>query len=116
MVLIEAEANYFLNKPVDAQAALVKLNNTSGRDAAYVCLKTGDALFNEIVLYRELELWGEGFNWHDYKRWKKDIVRKGFAEGGNVHAATALTIKATDSNWTWSIPETETQYNSEIEH
>lgn len=116
MVLIEAEANYFLNKPVDAQAALVKLNKTSGRDAAYVCLKTGDALFNEIVLYRELELWGEGFNWHDYKRWKKDIVRKGFAEGGNVHAATALTIKATDSNWTWSIPETETQYNSEIEH
>ncbi|MBO4340825.1 MAG: RagB/SusD family nutrient uptake outer membrane protein [Bacteroidales bacterium] len=116
MVLIEAEANYFLNKPADAQAALVKLNKESGRDASYACTKTGDALFNEIVLYRELELWGEGFNWHDYKRWKKDIVRKSFAAGGNFHTATAVTIKATDSNWTWSIPETETQYNSEVEH
>lgn len=116
MVLIEAEANYFLNKPADAQAALIKLNKTSGRDASYTCTKTGDDLFNEIVLYREIELWGEGFNWHDYKRWKKDIVRKGFNNNGIVHAATATTIKATDSSWTWSIPETETQYNSEVEH
>ena len=116
MVLIEAEANYFLNKAADAQAALVKLNATSGRDASYTCTKTGTDLFEEIVLYRELELWGEGHNWSDYKRWKRDIKRVSFADGGLCHVATAKTIKATDSNWTWSIPETETQYNTEVEH
>lgn len=116
MVLIEAEANYFLNNEAAAQAALVKLNATSGRQPGYTCTKSGNDLFDEIVLYREIELWGEGFNWHDYKRWKKDIVRQGFGKGGYVHVATATTIKATDSSWTWSIPETETQYNMEVEH
>ena len=58
MVLIEAEANYFLNNEAAAQAALVELNATSGRNAEYTCTKTGDALWNEIMDYRELELWG----------------------------------------------------------
>lgn len=116
MVLIEAEANYFLQNESAAQAALVKLNASSGRDPQYSCDKVGSELFEEIVLYRELELWGEGFNWHDYKRWNRDIVRVGFGKGGYVHVATATTIKASDSSWTWSIPETETQYNTEVDH
>lgn len=115
MVLIEAEANYFLHQEAAAQTALEKLTKDTGRDATYVCNKTGAALFDEIVLYREIELWGEGFNWHDYKRWKKDITRVSFANGGYCHTATAKTILATESDWTWSIPETETLYNSEIE-
>lgn len=40
MVLIEAEANYFLNNEAAAQAALVELNATSGRNAEYTCTKT----------------------------------------------------------------------------
>lgn len=115
MVLIEAEANYFLGKEADAQAALVELNATSGRNSEYTCTKTGDDLFQEIVDYRELELWGEGFNWYDMKRWKKDIVRKSIAEGGNCYVSTAVTIAADGSDWTWDIPDTETLYNSEIE-
>ncbi len=116
MVLIEAEANYFLGKTEAAQASLVELNATSGRNPEYTCTKTGDDLFQEIVDYRELELWGEGFNWYDVKRWNKDIVRKSFEEGGNCHAATAVTIKASDKScWIWSIPDTETLYNDEIE-
>ena len=114
MVLIEAEASYFLKDEPAAQAALVRLNATSQRNPSYTCDKTGDALFQEIVDYRELELWGEGFNWFDIKRWKRDIVRKSFEQGGNCHLATATTIKATDSDWTWAIPETETDYNTDI--
>lgn len=114
MVLIEAEANYFLGNTSAAQASLVELNATSGRNPDYTCTKTGSDLFQEIVDYRELELWGEGFNWYDCKRWNKDIVRKSFAEGGNCHVATATTVSASGSTWTWSIPETETDYNSEI--
>lgn len=65
--------------------------------------------------YRELELWGEGFNWYDIKRWNRDITRKSFSEGGNCHDATATTITASSSDWTWDIPETETDYNTEID-
>lgn len=114
MILIEAEANYFLGNVTAAQNALIELNATSGRNPEYTCNKTGEDLFQEIVDYRELELWGEGFNWYDIKRWKRDIKRLSFAEGGNCHLATATTISATSSDWTWSIPETETDYNSEI--
>lgn len=92
MVLIEAEANYFLNNEPDAQAALIELNATSGRNPEYTCTKTGEALWNEIMDYRELELWGEGFAWSDYKRWNRSVVRKGFADGGNAHISIAKTI------------------------
>lgn len=115
MVLIEAEANYFLNNEADARAALVELNATSGRNPEYTCDKTGDALWNEIMDYRELELWGEGFAWSDYKRWNRDVVRHGFTEGGNAHVSVAKTIPANSANkWTWDVPLNETDYNDEL--
>lgn len=110
MYLIEAEANYFLGETAKAQAALVALNATSGRDPSYTCTKTGTALFDEIVLYRELELWGEGSNWNDYKRWKKDVVRVPITSGGICHSAYG-NITAASSDWCWAIPEVETLYN-----
>ena len=112
MVLIEAEANYFLGNTADAQAALVKLNATTGRNASYTCTKTGTDLFNEIKDYREVELWGEGFAWSDYKRWNIPVVRHSFAEGGNAHPAVAKTIAVDYGNkWTWVIPQNEIDYN-----
>jgi hypothetical protein len=115
MLLIEAEANYKLGKTADAQAALIRLNKTSGRDPQYTCDKTGDALFSEIKDYRKLELFGEGFNWSDLKRWKDSVVRTTFANGGNCHASTAITIAPTDVNeWTWEVPLAETDYNDAL--
>lgn len=115
MVLVEAEANYFLNDETAARAALVELNATSGRNAEYTCDKSGEALWNEIMDYRELELWGEGFAWSDYKRWNRDIVRHSFAEGGNAHISVAKTIPASGVNkWTWDVPLNETDYNDEL--
>lgn len=115
MVLIEAEANYFLNNEEGARAALIELNKTTGRNPEYSCSKTGDDLWNEIMDYRELELWGEGFAWSDYKRWNRDVVRHGFDEGGNAHISIATTIPASGANkWTWDIPLNETDYNEEL--
>lgn len=115
MVLVEAEANYFLNDETAARAALVELNATSGRNPEYTCDKSGEALWNEIMDYRELELWGEGFAWSDYKRWNRDIVRHSFAEGGNAHISVARTIPASGANkWTWDVPLNETDYNDEL--
>lgn len=114
MVLIEAEANYFLHHEAEAQAALVELNATSGRNPEYTCTKTGEELLSEIQDYRCLELWGEGFEWSDFKRWNKAVVRKSFAEGGNAHQSVAITINPEDGNkWTWGVPLNETDYNAD---
>lgn len=114
MVLIEAEANYFLHHEAEAQAALVELNATSGRNPEYTCTKTGEELLSEIQDYRCLELWGEGFEWSDFKRWNKAVVRHSFAQGGNAHASVAITINPEDGNkWTWDVPLNETDYNAD---
>lgn len=90
--MVVDEANYFLKNEAAAQAALVELNATSGRDKDYTCTKTGDDLWKEIRNYRALELWGEGFGFSDYKRWNMDINRTGLDKGGSAAAAIAVEI------------------------
>lgn len=115
MLLIEAEANYFLNKPEQAQKALIVLNKDSGRDVDYTCVKEGEELLKEIKRYRALELWGEGFDWFDMKRWNDPINRKTYADGGNFTNQTAFTMPVDGNNrWTWSVPALETDYNDGI--
>lgn len=114
MVLIEAEANYFLNNGPDAQKNLIELNKTSLRDPSYTCDKTGNDLLKEIKTYRRLELFGEGFSWFDCKRWGDNVVRNGFDKNGNYYSAVAGTYGDLDAFWKWSIPKRETDYNSAI--
>ncbi len=116
MILIEAEAKYFQNKPAsEIQALLTQLNRTSGRDPDYTATKTGEDLWNEIKLYRSIELWGEGFDWFDLKRWGVTLQRTATDQGGSFPAALAVTIKPEDRNkWTWLIPNKEFDYNSSI--
>ena len=115
MYLIEAEAKYFgANEPA-AQQALITLNKDSGRDPSYTCVKTGMALLDEIKTYRAIELWGEGFDWFDLKRWGDNVNRKLYANGGNFITTLDVTITPTEkNNWVWKIPEKETDYNKLI--
>lgn len=114
MVLIEAEANYYLGNETAAQDALNKLNVETGR-TTYNCTTTGEALIKDIRNYRELELWGEGFGFSDYKRWKLPINRKSLKDGGSVHQAIAVKIDVDANNgWTYVYPEKETLYNGAI--
>ena len=115
MYLIEAEAKYFLKDEAGAKAALETLNKTSKRDPSYSCTKTGTALLNEIKNYRALELWGEGFDWFDMKRWGDTIDRKTSDNGGNFISDLAVNIKPEEKNkWTWKIPTKETDFNGDI--
>jgi hypothetical protein len=113
MVLIEAEAKFFQgNKETEVRQLLETLTKTSGRDAAYSCTKSGTDLLNEIKLYRAIELWGEGFDWFDLKRWGDGVSRKSTTEGGNFITALAVSFGPDGKNgWTWMIPERETNYN-----
>lgn len=115
MYLIEAEANYFLKNEKAAQASLNTLTRDSGRDKEYNCSATGTALLDEIKLYRKIELFGEGFNWFDLKRWGDSLNRTSTEKGGNYITALAVSYSPQDrNNWTWVIPSKETDYNKLI--
>lgn len=115
MYLIEAEAKYFLSDEPGARLALTTLNNTSGRDPSYTTANTGVTLLNEIKMYRAIELWGEGFDWFDMKRWGDSIDRKTFADGSNFIVDFTGVIGPNEKNkWTWMIPLKETDYNKLI--
>lgn len=114
MYFIEAEAEYKLGNESKAISALEEVNKK--RDEAYSCTKSGEALFSEIQSYKGLELWGEGFDWFDMKRWNKDISRLEGGKGGNYPASLAKGFKANDSHkWTWVTPSKEVDYRTELE-
>lgn len=115
MYLLEAEADYFLNDEKGAQKALVTLTRDSGRDPEYTCNKKGEELFAEIKKYRAIELWGEGHEWFDLKRWGATIDRKTYKDGGNFLSVLAVKILPGDNNkWTWRLPLKETDFNDGI--
>ena len=111
MYYIEAEADCHLNKEGEAQQLLYDANKE--RDPQYQkSTKTGDALLTEIKLYRRFDLWGEGYDWFDHKRWGATITRHSWDNGGSFLKAYEATIGPSDgNNWTWVIPERETEYN-----
>ena len=111
MILSEAEALCHLGgQDAKVQSLLNELNKNL--DPSYKCTKTGADLLTEVKLYRRIDLWGEGFDWYDYKRWNVPIVRKSIADGGSFQSAFAVTINVGDGNkWTWKIPKRETDYN-----
>lgn len=122
MYLIEAEALHKLGKDSEAQIVLNKL--TQPRDPNYNCTKTGDELFEEIKTYRAIELWGEGFDWFDLKRWGDDRVRNSYktktstlddALYDQFPNSLDKTISPQEQNqWAYAIPKKESDYNPAI--
>ena len=114
MYLIEAEANYFLNDERCAQC-IKSTDRRYGEDPGYNPTATGTDLLDEIKFYRAVELWGEGFDWFDMKRWGDTISRSQYSAGGNFIEALARTITPQENNqWTWRLPLRETDYNKGI--
>jgi len=74
-VLLDAEAQYHLGNIPEAQNLLFTLQ--SARDPnAVMSNNSGDALFNEILLERRKEFYGEfGVEWFDAKRYSLPIER-----------------------------------------
>ncbi|MCQ2219869.1 MAG: RagB/SusD family nutrient uptake outer membrane protein [Prevotella sp.] len=120
MYYTEAEALcHIAGKDNDVKKLLEKA--VKPYDSDYTCNKTGADLLEEVKLYRRFDLWGEGFDWTDCKRWKKDInrkpleVSKGLASAGNFHSTFAIKIAAgDDTRWIWAIPNKECDYNDLI--
>lgn len=122
MYLNAAEAACMLKNYSEARSLLTTMTKNTGRDAAYDNSTVADSdLLDHIKLYTKIELWGEGFNWFNIKRWNDTINRisiqaTGEDKGkGSWFAAVALTIKPSDvNNQTWVTPQKEKDYNHAI--
>ena len=114
MYLTEAEA-LCMQGGHDSEVQKLLNEVNKNLDPAYSCDKTGVDLLNEVKLYRRLDLWGEGQNWFDFKRWNQPIVRKSISDGGSWHMTFAKTIAPEDNyKWTFFIPQKELDYNNLI--
>lgn len=105
MYLIEAEALARISgQEVAARQALFTLANQ--RDPNYVMsTNSGQALVDEVLIQRRVELWAEGFRFYDLKRLNLPLDRS----GGNHDNTLAQLINepAGTKNWVYLIPRAE---------
>lgn len=117
MCITEAEAAYMAGDYNTAKNCLMEINSI--RIPGYTCDKTGEALLNEIKLCRRIELWGEGHNWSDFKRWNTPINRVKWDPsnpGGNWVPSCGGEVQTTAGNgWRFAVPTSEWQYNHLID-
>ncbi len=109
MLLIEAEARAKQGgQEVAARQALFTLMNN--RDPNYVLsANTGQALIDEILRHRRLELWGEGFRFFDLKRLDQPLNRNG--ANHTLAVAVIYDYPAGDKDWEFLIPRYELDAN-----
>jgi starch-binding outer membrane protein, SusD/RagB family len=109
MYLIEAEALARAGQNAAAQDVLFDF--VSARDDEYTkSTNTGQALIDEIMIQRRVELWGEGFRFYDLKRLNLPLDRR-----GANHVATVINNKfeepAGSNDWQFRIPIAELNAN-----
>lgn len=120
MALTEAEA---LAELGDANAAAVFTEFQKLRVPGYTCTSTGDALLNEIRVSRRVELFGEGQNFTDIKRWNmrhehrewkaNDKTSGNWIPGENL-SEEQMSVNYSNG-WRFAIPTREWQYNTAID-
>ena len=123
MYLNAAEAACMQGNVTEAKKLMTELVKNTNRDPEYdnSNISGQQAMLDHIKLYTKIELWGEGFNWFNIKRWNDTIHRisiqaTGDDKGkGSWFAAVALDIAPSDvNNQTWVVPQKEKDYNHAI--
>lgn len=119
MVLAEAEAYYEMGDETNAKKCLTEL--MSKRVSGYACKTSGEALRDEIRINRRMELFMEGQNFTDCKRWNMTVERRSWVNrdetSGNATGFQVMPPQdpSAQRGWRWMIPYTETQYNTAID-
>ncbi len=109
MYLIEAEA--LARDTKYGLAAQVLYNLIVTRDQAYtLSTNTGQALIDEIMVHRRIELWGEGFRWFDLKRLNLPLDRTGSNHKSSI-TNKVMNVPVGDNRWVWAIPQDEIDAN-----
>lgn len=111
MYLIMAEAYARTpGKEVEARQALYTL--AVNRDPAYVMsTNSGQALINEILIQRRVELWAEGHRFFDLKRLNLPLDRTVVPNYVPASGGGTLQVPAGSNLWQFVIPISEIQAN-----
>lgn len=118
MCITEAEAAYEAGDMATALSCLKEINDM--RIPGYSFSGTGEALRDEIRLCRRIELWGEGNNFPDFKRWRLPMVRRAWIANdptsGNYPTADAIEVAPEENHgWRFIVPFSETRYNKLVD-
>lgn len=112
MYLIEAEAKYQMGQEAASKLVLAEL--VSARDSEFTAFTTsGDAYYEEILVQRRMELWGEGFRLFDLKRLGRRLDRNDTNTSRTVINSLYI-VEPDDTRWQWAIPRQELNANEEI--
>ncbi|HDJ32496.1 MAG TPA: RagB/SusD family nutrient uptake outer membrane protein [Bacteroidetes bacterium] len=111
MYLIEAEA--LARQGLDIQAQNVLYELVSERDAGYVLsTNTGQALIDEILLQRRIELFLEGFRYFDMLRNDEELDMTGTGADPNLYLDGMYQARpSVNPKWLFSIPQRELNAN-----
>jgi hypothetical protein len=114
MYLIEAEALARDNKNTEAQDVLFAL--VSVRDEGYVkSTNTGQALVDEILVHRRIELFLEGHRWFDMLRNDEALDLTGSGADPDLYLEGYKQAKpSVNPKWIFMIPQREINANSNI--
>jgi hypothetical protein len=112
MYLIEAEAKARLGQ---ADAATILFDFEKARNPEYVLsTNIGQALVDEILIQRRIELWGEGFRFFDLKRTNSALDRTGANHDSGITNGVMI-VSSVDKRWQWLIPRAEINANPLVE-
>ncbi|MGN6495066.1 MAG: RagB/SusD family nutrient uptake outer membrane protein [Agriterribacter sp.] len=114
MYLIEAEARA-RQTGHDAEARTALFTLMSNRDPDYtMSTNSGQALIDEILFHRRVELWGEGFRFTDLKRTNSALNRT-VVPNTNPSISVTMEVPAGDKLWVWLFPQDEINNNPALE-
>lgn len=109
MYLIEAEALARIGGARESDARNVLYELAVARDPDYtLSTNSGQALLDEILIQRRVELWAEGFRFYDLKRMNLPLDRTGGNHDNSL--AVKMTEPAGTKNWVFLIPRAEIEY------
>lgn len=113
LILAEAYARSGAGQLTAATALfnLVKARNPN----AVLSSNTGNALIDEIMFNRRIELWGEGFRFLDLKRLNLPLDRTVVPNYVSTSVAGTMSIPAGDPRWQFLFPRAEMEANSSLE-
>ena len=107
-ILLEIEAQVEQNKLAEAATNL----NTfvQKRDPRFMAASTQEELREQVRFQRRIELWFEGTNWFDMKRWKLTINR----DVPNTNHTVVFTVATDDPKFYHMIPISEIEANPKL--
>ena len=115
MYLIEAEAEAMMNDVPGAQAALRILGQERDSNYDVTIFNTKEVLMDHIKFQRRLELYGEGFSWHDHIRWDEGIDLTNTGASKELYQDGFTQAKpSVNKDWIWKIPQAEINANSNL--